>query len=270
MLSKHLGTAIIVAFVSISFAGCSSDDNAASSKSSISESHAETIIPKTLEERKQPTRLDVSGIDVSKEEMDKLIPYAKSRQWSEGDVRYVVALLKLCGVDFRRMDEHGRLHNLPGEITFSCSLSMEGEKNSNGEYCVHSIYLEKADEFAKDQDRIFIHIREFDLLRLQEINPKADNLFVKLDKLEQMKSKITDALRDKAITTPSIEDIWITARGDFNGNKRTVIFRNEIQVYVTYDIKTNVYGGKPVRTSSTITFDFDGNIKNIENKKIIT
>lgn len=262
MLSKYLGAVIIAGFVSTSFAGCGSDDNNTSTKPAISESSSQENLPKRLDERKQPIRFDVSGIDVSKQEMDKLIPAARSNKWTEEDVRYVAALLKLCGVDFRRMDERGILHNLPGEVPTACSLSIEGEKNSSREYCVQSIKLVYDNAFTVDRkDNLSSGVEDFYLLKFQEINPKADNAFLKLDSLEQMTEKMSAVLKDKALDTAIIERITMKANPTYNESTRTVVFENQIAVSVAYNKKTNVYGGDPVRTHSSFIFDFDGNLK---------
>ena len=143
MMSKYLATAVLAGLVSVSFLGCGSDDAEKPAEPASTTTQTPTNTAKTLEERKAPIRFDVSGIEVSKEDMDKFIPYARDKKLTEDDVRYTVALLKLCGMDFNRIrvSERGgiTLYSLPGELEWSFQLNIDTDRNSNGEFCITKI-----------------------------------------------------------------------------------------------------------------------------------
>lgn len=276
MLRKCLTAVVLAGFVSVSFLGCGSDDEESSvgavtsemtaKKSETSKKQNKTSVPKNKQEREQPIRFDVSGIEVSKEDMDRLIPYAKSKKLTEDDVRYVAALLKLCGVDPVRM--HGiSLHSLPGEIEYSCTLDIEGTRNSKGEYCVTSIRGNHGQGYPKmvtiGKDVIGV-ASLIDLLSLQEINKKADNIFVKFESLEQMKIDAAKALKEKALGVPTVMGITTYGRSRFDEKTGKVFFDNQIKLDVSYKVKSAVYGAEPETKMACIIFDFDGNVKSIE------
>jgi hypothetical protein len=281
MIHKWLGIAVMVAFLSVPFLGCGSDAKEASTgsvssektsqKSASSKSTPAASAPKTLQERQRLIRFDVSGIDVSKDEMDKLIPYARKRKLTEDDVQYVVALLKLCGVDFGQVmvSEDGEItvHSLPGKLDLTYVLSMKGGKNSSGKYCV-----DRMDVFFSGSGADKIKLKNgvelkivgecgLDVLYLQEINKKVDDMFLKPETLERIQIEAVKAVQDESLSPPVVKQPFtLMASGKFDEQTKKVVFQNEIFVDVAFERKSEVYGGAPEKETKTISFDFDGNV----------
>lgn len=278
MIHKWLGIAVMVAFLSVPFLGCGSDAKEASTgsvssektsqKSASSKKKPAASAPKTLKERQQSIRFDVRGIDVSKDEMDKLIPYARKTKLTEDDVRYVVALLKLCGVDFRRVmvSENGEitLHSLPGEIDLAYELWLQGKTNSSGKYCVDRIGAVFPDHGIKLKNGVELNIMGgfgLDILYLQEINNIVDDMFLKPETLERIPIETVKAVQNEALSTPVVKPPFtLTASGEFNEQTKKVVFQNKIFVHVAFERKSEVYGGAPEKETKTISFAFDGNV----------
>ena len=282
MIHKWLGIAVMVAFLSVPFLGCGSDAKEASTgsvssektsqKSASSKKTPAASAPKTLKERQQSIRFDVRGIDVSKDEMDKLIPYARKTKLTEDDVRYVVALLKLCGVDFRRVmvSENGQitLHSLPGEIDLAYELWIQGKTNSSGKYCVDQIGAvfsgEPGGHRIKLKNGVELNIMGgfgLYILYLQEINNIVDDMFLKPETLERIPIEAVKAVQNEALSTPVVKQPFtLTANGEFDKETNKVVFQNKIFVHVAFERKSEVYGGAPETETKTVSLGFDGNV----------
>lgn len=119
MKGKKVVVAIMAGLVCLSLFGCGNnskekkaDTSAVGSSVQEKKIPPEVALKNALEERSKPAKLDVSRIDVSKEDMDKLIPIARNYELTEDDVRYTAAVLKRCGLDLNRIepfsDDFGR------------------------------------------------------------------------------------------------------------------------------------------------------------------
>lgn len=282
MLRKCLTAVVLAGFVSVSFWGCGSDDEESSvgavtsemtaKKSETSKKQNKTSVPKTKQEREQSIRFDVSGIEVSKDEMDRLIPYARKKKLKEDDVRYVVALLKLCGVDFRRVTvkEDGQitLHSLPGEIDLAYDLWMQGKENSSGKYCVDRIDVVFSGESGGHRIKLNNGVRldimgeaGLNILYLQEINKIMDDMFFKPETLEHIPIETVKVVKNETLSTPVVEPSYtLTASGQFDKQTNKVVFQNKIFVHVAFEAKSEVYGAPPEKKTKTVSFDFAGNV----------
>ena len=277
MLRKCLTAVVLAGFVSVSFFGCGSDDEESSvgavtsemtaKKSETSKKQNKTSVPKTKQEREQPIRFDVSGIEVSKDEMDRLIPYAKSEKLTEDDVRYVAALLKLCGVDFRRVNvsEDGsiKLHSLPGEMEKTYKLWIWGKKNSDKKYCVERMSVGFG---ARDKLENGVMLMAMggdvgpDVLYLQEINKIVDDIFFRSETLEKIQIEAVKSVQDKSIGTPVVRRLTLYARGEFDKETNEVVFHNKIIADVSFKGKSEVYGADPEDKRADISFNFNGDM----------
>lgn len=116
---KVLCALMIVA--SMIFAGCGSDKKAQSSSSSAKvqvETSSSGEKQATAEKKDWRNRDKYKNITVSKEELDVLIPAAKTLELTEDDLRQVVVRMKGDGVDFSRVRQvHADAQS--GDIDFS-------------------------------------------------------------------------------------------------------------------------------------------------------
>ena len=237
----------------------------------------EVALKNALEERSKPAKLDVSRIDVSKEDMDKLIPIARNYELTEDDVRYTAAVLKRCGLDLNRIepfsDDFGRqratnilLKTKPDELPLEYRLCFEF-KDVKGTKVLSGIYV-SFHGGASRSDRLDGKI---DLLTLHAINPIGDGLFIKKDAYERIRKTAEDATKEKDAIDARARDMKVFCYPYFDETYENVSFANLIGVVVNYGVASKVYGAGPEGRRANVFLDFDGNVQKmiIDDKNVI-
>ena len=275
MKGKKVVIAVMAGIVCLSLFGCGNDSNekkadtSAVGSSSVQEKKIppEVALKNALEERSKPAKLDVSRIDVSKEDMDKLIPIARNYELTEDDVRYTAAVLKRCGLDLNRIepfsDDFGRqratnilLKTKPDELPLEYRLCFEF-KDVKGTKVLSGICV-VFDGIRTMSDRLDGKI---DLLTLHAINPIGDELFIKKDAYERIRKTAEDATKEKDAIDARARDVKVFCYPYFDETYENVSFANLIGVVVNYGVASKVYGAGPEGRRANVFLDFDGNVQ---------
>lgn len=275
MKGKKVVVAVMAGIVCLSLFGCGNDSNekkadtSAVGSSSVQEKKIppEVALKNALEERSKPAKLDVSRIDVSKEDMDKLIPIARNYELTEDDVRYTAAVLKRCGLDLNRIepfsDDFGRqratnilLKTKPDELPLEYRLCFEF-KDVKGTKVLSGICV-VFDGIRTMSDRLDGKI---DLLTLHAINPIGDGLFIKKDAYERIRKTAEDATKEKDAIDARARDVKVFCYPYFDETYENVSFANLIGVVVNYGVASKVYGAGPEGRRANVFLDFDGNVQ---------
>lgn len=275
MKGKKVVVAVMAGIVCLSLFGCGNDSNekkadtSAVGSSSVQEKKIppEVALKNALEERSKPAKLDVSRIDVSKEDMDKLIPIARNYELTEDDVRYTAAVLKRCGLDLNRIepfsDDFGRqratnilLKTKPDELPLEYRLCFEF-KDVKGTKVLSGICV-VFDGIRTMSDRLDGKI---DLLTLHAINPIGDELFIKKDAYERIRKTAEDATKEKDAIDARARDVKVFCYPYFDETYENVSFANLIGVVVNYGVASKVYGAGPEGRRANVFLDFDGNVQ---------
>lgn len=285
MKGKKVVVAVMAGIVCLSLFGCGNDSNekkadtSAVGSSSVQEKKIppEVALKNALEERSKPAKLDVSRIDVSKEDMDKLIPIARNYELTEDDVRYTAAVLKRCGLDLNRIepfsDDFGRqratnilLKTKPDELPLEYRLCFEF-KDVKGTKVLSGICV-VFDGIRTMSDRLDGKI---DLLTLHAINPIGDELFIKKDAYERIRKTAEDATKEKDAIDARARDVKVFCYPYFDETYENVSFANLIGVVVNYGVASKVYGAGPEGRRANVFLDFDGNVQKmiIDDKNVI-
>ena len=275
MKGKKVVVAVMAGIVCLALFGCGNDSNekkadtSAVGSSSVQEKKIppEVALKNALEERSKPAKLDVSRIDVSKEDMDKLIPIARNYELTEDDVRYTAAVLKRCGLDLNRIepfsDDFGRqratnilLKTKPDELPLEYRLCFEF-KDVKGTKVLSGICV-VFDGIRTMSDRLDGKI---DLLTLHAINPIGDELFIKKDAYERIRKTAEDATKEKDAIDARARDVKVFCYPYFDETYENVSFANLIGVVVNYGVASKVYGAGPEGRRANVFLDFDGNVQ---------
>lgn len=285
MKGKKVVVAVMAGIVCLSLFGCGNDskekkaDTSAVGNGSVQEKKIppEVALKNALEERSKPAKLDVSRIDVSKEDMDKLIPIARNYELTEDDVRYTAAVLKRCGLDLNRIepfsDDFGRqratnilLKTKPDELPLEYRLCFEF-KDVKGTKVLSGICV-VFDGIRTMSDRLDGKI---DLLTLHAINPIGDGLFIKKDAYERIRKTAEDATKEKDAIDARARDVKVFCYPYFDETYENVSFANLIGVVVNYGVASKVYGAGPEGRRANVFLDFDGNVQKmiIDDKNVI-
>ena len=284
MKGKKVFVAIMAGLVCLSLFGCGNnskekkaDTSAVGSSVQEKKVPPEVALKNALEERSKPAKLDVSRIDVSKEDMDKLIPIARNYELTEDDVRYTAAVLKRCGLDLNRIapfsDDLGRhratnilLITTPDELPLEYRLCFEF-KDVKGTKVLSGIYV-SFHGGASRSDRLDGKI---DLLTLHAINPIGDGLFIKKDAYERIRKTAEDATKEKDAIDARARDMKVFCYPYFDETYENVSFANLIGVVVNYGVASKVYGAGPEGRRANVFLDFDGNVQKmiIDDKNVI-
>ena len=277
MKGKKVSVAIMAGLVSLSLLGCGNDskekkdDTSAVGSSSVQEKKVppEVALKNALEERSKPAKLDVSGIDVSKEEMDKLIPIARQYELTEDDVRYTAAVLKRCGLDSNRIgkfpdgferqsSKNIPLKTKPDELPLEYRLGFEFQ-DVKGTKVLSKIYV----TFRGGASRSDQLEGRIDLLTLRAINPIGDGLFIKKDAYERIRTAAEDATKEKGAIDAKAGNINVFCYPYFDETYENVSFANLIGVVVNYGVASKVYGAGPEEKWANIFLDFDGKTEKV-------
>lgn len=284
MKGKKVVVAVMAGIVCLSLFGCGNNSNEKKADtsavgSSVQEKKVppEVALKNALEERSKPAKLDVSKIDVSKEEMDKLIPIARNYELTEDDVRYTAAVLKRCGLDSNRIgkipDGFERqssksipLKTKPDELPLEYRLGFEFQ-NVKGTKVLSEIHVTFRGG-ASMSDRLEGRI---DLLTLHAINPIGDGLFIKKDAYERIRKTAEDATKEKDAIDARARDMQVFCYPYFDETYENVSFANLIGVVVNYGVASKVYGAGPEGRRANVFLDFDGNVQKmiIDDKNVI-
>ena len=274
MKGKKVVVAVMAGLVCLSFFGCGNnskekktDTSAVGSSVQEKKIPPEVALKNALEERSKPAKLDVSRIDVSKEDMDKLIPIARNYELTEDDVRYTAAVLKRCGLDLNRIepfsDDFGRqratnilLKTKPDELPLEYRLCFEF-KDVKGTKVLSGICV-VFDGIRTMSDRLDGKI---DLLTLHAINPIGDGLFIKKDAYERIRKTAEDATKEKDAIDARARDVKVFCYPYFDETYENVSFANLIGVVVNYGVASKVYGAGPEGRRANVFLDFDGNVQ---------
>lgn len=274
MKGKKVVVAVMAGLVCLSLFGCGNnskekktDTSAVGSSVQEKKIPPEVALKNALEERSKPAKLDVSRIDVSKEDMDKLIPIARNYELTEDDVRYTAAVLKRCGLDLNRIepfsDDFGRqratnilLKTKPDELPLEYRLCFEF-KDVKGTKVLSGICV-VFDGIRTMSDRLDGKI---DLLTLHAINPIGDGLFIKKDAYERIRKTAEDATKEKDAIDARARDVKVFCYPYFDETYENVSFANLIGVVVNYGVASKVYGAGPEGRRANVFLDFDGNVQ---------
>ena len=284
MKGKKVFVAIMAGLVCLSLFGCGNnskekkaDTSAVGSSVQEKKVPPEVALKNALEERSKPAKLDVSKIDVSKEEMDKLIPIARNYELTEDDVRYTAAVLKRCGLDLNRIepfsDDFGRqssksipLKTKPDELPLEYRLGFEFQNVKGTKVLseIHVTFRGGASMSGRLEGRI-------DLLTLHAINPIGDGLFIKKDAYERIRKTAEDATKEKDAIDARARDMQVFCYPYFDETYENVSFANLIGVVVNYGVASKVYGAGPEGRRANVFLDFDGNVQKmiIDDKNVI-
>lgn len=274
MKGKKVVVAIMAGIVCLSLFGCGHEskekkpDTSTVGSSNVQEKKIppEVALKNALEERSKPAKLDVSRIDVSKEEMDKLIPIARQYELTEDDVRYIAAVLKRCGLDLNRIEpfsnDFGRqratnilLKTKPEELPLEYRLCFEFQ-DVKGVKVLSDIYV-VFDGIRTMSDQVDGRI---DLLTLRAINPIGDGLFIKKDAYERIRKAAEDATKEKDAIDAHARDMKVFCYPYFDETYQNVSFANLIGVVVNYGVASKVYGAGPEGRRANVFLDFDGKV----------